>query len=286
MKDTNIHWHPGFVAAMDLELRENRSDLQYEKEYNLNTKPLEVDLLIIKKKADLHLKNEIGRIFRGHNILEYKDPNDQMDVDVFYKVEGYACLYKSYGATVDAVKADDVTITLIREAKPEGLFRYFMKHGYRLSNPYRGIYYVEGMVLFPSQTIVTKELDQESHIWLKSLSGKLKKQDMRDLLEHVGRLNGKLDKELASSVLEVSMRANEQMIETLIGDDDMSEALLEMVAPIIEPIMQRREECARIQGAVSLLHDFGHQDAEIKAAIMRKYDITAEEADNYLKNSL
>ncbi len=76
------------------------------------------------------------------------------------------------------------------------------------------------------------------------------------------------------------------MIETLIGDDDMSEALLEMVAPIIEPIMQRREECARIQGAVSLLHDFGHQDAEIKAAIMRKYDITAEEADNYLKNSL
>lgn len=82
------------------------------------------------------------------------------------------------------------------------------------------------------------------------------------------------------------MRANEQMVETLIGDDDMSEALLEMVAPIIEPILQQREESARIQGAVSLLYDFGHQDAEIKAAIMRKYNITAEEADNYLRNSL
>ena len=103
---------------------------------------------------------------------------------------------------MDAVKANDVTITLVREAKPEGLFRYFMKYGYRLSNPYRGIYYVEGMVLFPSWIIVTKELDWESHIWLKSLSRKLKKQDMKYFLEHVGQLNGKLDKELTSSVLE------------------------------------------------------------------------------------
>lgn len=88
MKDTGIQWHPGFVAAMNLELRANRDGLQYEKEYNLNTKPLEIDLLIIKKRANLHLENEIGRMFRGHNILEYKDPADHLDVDVFYKVEG------------------------------------------------------------------------------------------------------------------------------------------------------------------------------------------------------
>lgn len=35
-----IQWHPGFVAAIDLELKENRKILTYEKEYNLNTKPL------------------------------------------------------------------------------------------------------------------------------------------------------------------------------------------------------------------------------------------------------
>lgn len=40
MNDTKIQWHPGFVAAMDLEFEETRSDLIYEKEYNLNTKPL------------------------------------------------------------------------------------------------------------------------------------------------------------------------------------------------------------------------------------------------------
>lgn len=40
MNDTKIQWHPGFVAAMDLELIEYRDDLVFEKEYNLNTKPL------------------------------------------------------------------------------------------------------------------------------------------------------------------------------------------------------------------------------------------------------
>lgn len=48
MSDIKIQWHPGFVAAMDLELAENRADLIYEKEYNLNTKPLEIDLLVIQ----------------------------------------------------------------------------------------------------------------------------------------------------------------------------------------------------------------------------------------------
>lgn len=46
MSDTKIQWHPGFVAAMNLELAENRIDFTYEKEHNLSTKPLEIDLLV------------------------------------------------------------------------------------------------------------------------------------------------------------------------------------------------------------------------------------------------
>ena len=35
MKDTNIQWHPGFVGAINLELKKNRDDLLFEKEHNL-----------------------------------------------------------------------------------------------------------------------------------------------------------------------------------------------------------------------------------------------------------
>ncbi len=53
MDSTKIQWHPGFVAAMNLEFSENRDDLIFEPEYNLNTKPLEIDLLVIKKQSDI-----------------------------------------------------------------------------------------------------------------------------------------------------------------------------------------------------------------------------------------
>lgn len=225
MKDTKIQWHPGFVAAMNLELAEDRERLIFEKEYNLNTKPLEIDLLVIKKEATVKIANEIGRLFRGHNIMEYKSPEDGLDIDAFYKAGAYAALYKSYGKTTDAVKADDVTVSLVREAKPEGLFRYFKGHDYMVSNPYHGIYYVEKAVLFPTQIVVTRELEEASHIWLGALSERMERQGMIRLLESVGRLSGKADKEFADSVLEVSIGANKHVIKELMGDDNMCQEI-------------------------------------------------------------
>lgn len=29
--------------------------------------------------------------------MEYKNPNDALDIDVFMKAQGYACLFKAYG---------------------------------------------------------------------------------------------------------------------------------------------------------------------------------------------
>lgn len=289
MKDTDIQWHPGFVAAINLELIKNRNDLIFEKEYNLNTKPLEVDLLVIKKKPDIEIDNKIGQIFRGHNILEYKSPKAHLDIDTFYKAGAYASLYKSYGETVDCRKAEDITVSLIRDVKPEGLFQYFKEHGYLVSNPYKGIYYIEGQVLFPTQIIVTKELERENHIWLKSLSEQLEKQDMRDLLEAIRQLTGKQERELADSVLEVSVQANEQIVEELIGDESMSQALLKMMEPIIEPQLRLRKEEGLeeglkrgIQGTVKVLRDLGYGDTDIENIIRRQYNLSAEETNQYM----
>lgn len=217
MRDTKIQWHPGFVGAMNLELRKNRDDLQFEKEYNLNTRPLEIDLLVIRKNTGTQIDNEIGRMFLGHNIWEYKCPKDELNIDTLYKVTAYAGLYKSYGKTVDEVSADDITVSLMRESKPEGLFRYFKEHGYAVSNPYRWVYYIEGKVLFPTQVIVTKELDPAAHVWLSSLSGQLNQQNLQNLLEEINKLHGKADIEFADSVLEVSIQANFEIVEQLRG---------------------------------------------------------------------
>lgn len=285
MSDTKVQWHPGFVAAMNLELAQNRDDLIFEKEYNLNTKPLEIDLLVVKKNASVSISNEIGKLFRGHNIMEYKSPEDHLDIDDFYKTGAYASLYKSYGKTVNEIKADDVTVSIMREARPDGLFQYLKEHGYLMSNPYKGIYYIEEKVLFPTQIVVTRELDEGNHIWLKALSERLEKEDIRNLLEGVNRLTEKIDKELADSVLEVSIGANKQIIEELIGDDSMCQALMEIMEPVIQEKVKKelkKESKKGIQMTIDTLREFGHGDVEIKEAIIRRYDISDEEVEGYL----
>ena len=102
MSDMEIQWHPGFVAAMNLELADNRDKLIYEKEYNLNLRPLEIDLLVIKKDKNLQLANEIGKIFQGYNIMEYKSPQDHLNIDTFYKTGTEAVSVSSLGSSIDS----------------------------------------------------------------------------------------------------------------------------------------------------------------------------------------
>lgn len=139
---------------------------------------------------------------------------------------------------MDAIKADDITVTLVREARPEGLLRYFEENGCHVQRGGKGIYYIKGAVLFETQLIVSGELDKKSHIWLGALSGKMKKADLAELLENIRMLKGKTDRELADSVLEVSIGANKEIVEDLIGDESMCQALMEL----LEPQIQKREK--------------------------------------------
>ena len=280
MKETKIQWHSAFVSAMGLDFTADRDDLIFEKEYNLNTKPLEIDLLVIKKEASVQIASEIGKLFKGHNIMEYKSPEDHLNIDTFYKTLAYACLYKSYGKAVDAVKAEDITISILREAKPIELFRYLEGHGCKVTKAYGGIYYVEGKTWFPTPVVVTGELNRDVHMWLKGLSGNLEKADIQKMMEARNHMTEKADRELADSVLEVSISANRRIVEELIGDESMYEALME----IMEPKLRIRDEKVRIKEVVSALRDFGHKDEEIKPAIIKKYHLSEEEAEEYLQN--
>lgn len=281
MKETKIQWHSAFVSAMNLDLGPDRDDLIFEKEYNLNTKPLEIDLLVIKKADFVQVASEIGRLFKGHNIMEYKSPEDHLDIDTFYKTLAYACLYKSYGKTVDAIKAEDITISILREVKPIELFRYLEGHGCKVTKAYGGIYYIEGKTWLPTQIVVMGELDQDAHIWLKGLSGNLEKADIQKMMAERNHMTEKADRELADSVLEVSISANRKIVEELIGDESMYEALMEIMEPKIkQKIAEERKR--GIQITVKSLKDFGVGEEDIKKVIIKNYGISEGDVKEYL----
>ena len=116
MKETTkdnqvLQWHPAFYASLQIEFAEEADKLIFENEHQLGTKPKEIDVLIIKKNSKDRIQKNIGRIFRTHNIIEYKSPNDYLSVDDFYKVYGYACFYKADTPREGTIPPEEITIS-------------------------------------------------------------------------------------------------------------------------------------------------------------------------------
>lgn len=116
-----LQWHPAFFAGIRIEFSEEESKVQFESEHQLGTKPMQIDVLIVKKNSKEPMKKNIGQIFRGHNIVEYKGPGDYLSVDDFYKVYGYACFYKADVEQVDSIKVDEITLTFVCKGYPRKL---------------------------------------------------------------------------------------------------------------------------------------------------------------------
>ena len=85
MKKTKLQWHPAFSAALRITLQEEMKFLEMHEEYPLSKKPPQIDVLIIKKRKDIAIQKAVGRIFRKHNIIEYKAPGDYLSIMIFTK---------------------------------------------------------------------------------------------------------------------------------------------------------------------------------------------------------
>lgn len=56
-----LQWHPAFFAGIQIELKKDASNLIFEQEHQLRTKPMRIDVLI-KKKQELPIQKNIRRI--------------------------------------------------------------------------------------------------------------------------------------------------------------------------------------------------------------------------------
>lgn len=144
-------------------------------------------------------------------------------------------------------------------------------------------------VLFQTQIIVGRELRQNEHTWIKALSDRVQKQEMRELLERIHGLTQKFDRELAESVLEVSIGANWKIVEELRGDGSMCKALLELMEPEINKIVEmevqkerEKESQKSIVNAVRSFRDLGADNKRIQEILVKNYELTPEEAAAYL----
>ena len=77
-----IEYHYGFYGAVHAEYEPTQVKMEYKQEHELGDGPVRMDMLILKQD-DTHLTDPIGSFFRGHNVLEYKSPEDGLSIDDF-----------------------------------------------------------------------------------------------------------------------------------------------------------------------------------------------------------
>lgn len=218
-----LQWHPAFYAGIQIEFEKERDKLIFENEHQLGTKPKQIDVLIIKKNSNEPIYKNIGKIFRKHNIIEYKSPTDYLSVDDFYLVYGYACIYKADTQNVDNISANEITLSFVCHTFPNKLIKHLKNvRKYSIEKPEDGVYYVKGD-FFPIQIIHTLELSKEENLWLRNLTNTIK--DENDILKLMSEYRNHTSNNLYSSVMDIIVKANERKFEEV---TDMCEALKEI----------------------------------------------------------
>ena len=142
-------------------------------------------------------------------------------------------MYKSLGKHVNEIPADEITITIMREAYPRELFGILKKSDIEITEQYPGIYYLTGKVLFPTQIIVTKKLD-DKHAGLKILSRNAKESDVRQFLSEAKLAKEPGDIQNVDAVLQVSVSANKKLYQKIRREENMCQALRDLMKDEID----------------------------------------------------
>lgn len=267
-----FQWHPANYAGLQIEFEDEKEYLSFEDEHQLGTKPMAIDILIIKNTEGYKVKKNIGRIFRKYNIIEYKSPDDYLSIDDFYKVYGYTCFYKADTPSVNQIRLNELTITFISRKYPRKLLRHLeLERGFTTQKIESGIYYIVGDAI-PIQFIVANKLSQTENLWLKGLTNQLHNYELtaaltKDYYEHKQNT-------LYESVMDIIMRANKKQFEEA---NNMCEAMKEFIWEHYGDEIMKEKQASfedgerKVNTLIFKLSELGRIDDIVKSATDTEY---------------
>ena len=134
-------WHREFedVLLLDIDSWNNNSYL--EREVTIGEDAPRADYIIVTSNGLPDSAKAVFRIFRRHNVIEYKRPGDLITRRTIWKTGGYGNLL--LGTTKeDRYPEDELTLTIFSARKNSALFSELMHEGVLRATGTKGIYQV------------------------------------------------------------------------------------------------------------------------------------------------
>ena len=236
----------GTYGGLMLSLRDFRDRLVSYPGFQLNMKPREIDCLIIDKcDPDEPMDNDIARFFRKHNIIELKNPQEALNINTVWKVISYAAQYKSEGTSDDPRDASDITITILRAAKPKKALRQLKEGGYTIENAYPGIYYMGGMVDMRMQIVVSSELEGDDYVPLRIQRRNADRSDYRRFLENTDKVYTEDESDLVSMILENGLYGGRKEVVSMARKNSVS---YKIMREVLKDELEEREARGEAKG--------------------------------------
>ena len=173
----NKEWHPLFVTSLKEALSDALpGEVEIHPEFALSSKPLDIDVIVVKKSETARLSHPLTGIFKKYNLFEFKSPDDRLEPNDYFKGIAIALLYK----VIEHPKIlgmNQITVTFASRKHPKSMLEMLKLRGLQVREnmPVPGIYRVEGDVV-PVQIMVLKELlgAEEAYMFAVFLTGKEK----------------------------------------------------------------------------------------------------------------
>jgi hypothetical protein len=264
LRDERLAWHPSFVEGLMGTFDRYGNELDFLPEHQLSKEPLRIDVVVVRKHKELVIENEIGRIFRGHNIFEYKSPTDYVSAADFKKACAYAWLY----AAETGVDTDDITLSFASASHPDALLAYCEDTmGYTVEERYSGVYYINGGFV-PMQAIECRRLSGDENLWLRNLRNDIGVADLEKLLTLVAERDG-IEKRRA--YLNTILVANAKVLRE-VRDMYVTQELIDVILEIgifddLLDAAKREGEQKGVQNGIQIGEQKGMQRGEVKGAV-------------------
>ena len=258
-------WHAALEAVLHLSTDIYGSAISLLVEEELGIEPPRADFIIVRQDKAAVIDEPIFDHFRIHNIIEYKNPNDDLNERVLWKTIGYAGLYISERGVDEA----DVTLTIIRARRDNGFFNRMERAGRLKETGVPGVYKILAGVydnmdgvhdnadgalasdsLLPTRIILTDELKGERYASYRALSNKPNEEDIKYLIDAAEEDEEK--RKYIRVILNLVAAKHPEMIEKIKGrDKSMTAKWMEIFKD--EIAVERAE--ARIQAYAEMVDD-------------------------------
>ena len=170
-------WHAGFGAATDM-MAYGIGNVVVVPEYELGGAPPRVDFLFISN-GDKPLQGDVFKHFKKYNVLEYKRPDDPINMRVIHKVLGYANFFIGIAGREGEVPENEVTIAIFRATKNAKLFESLESAGALVKGDAPGVYCLTKEVTnLPFQIVITSELEGDENRYWRALTDQVTVSDL------------------------------------------------------------------------------------------------------------